>query len=61
MKCLLKRQQQQQLYDDDKLKITLHTSLTTFCQKLKTRLFRQSYQTLFYNCVAIVVLEDTFT
>ena len=34
-------------------------SLTTFRQKLKTHLFRQSYQ--FFSCVAIVVLEATFT
>jgi len=35
------------------------SSLTTFRRKLKTHLFRQSYQTLCYNYVAIVVLEVT--
>jgi len=37
------------------------SSLTTFHRKLKTHLFRQSYQTLCYNYVAIMVLEVTLT
>jgi len=36
-------------------------SLTTFRWKLKTRLFRQSYPDIVFNCFAIVVLEVSFT
>jgi len=36
-------------------------SRTTFRQKLKTHLFRQSYPDIVFNCFAIVVLEVSFT
>ena len=36
-------------------------SLTTFRQKLKTHLFRQPYRDIVRSCVAIMVLEVTFT
>ena len=40
---------------------TTSPSLQTFCQKLKTQLFRQSYPDIVLDCFAIVVLEVTFT
>jgi len=53
--------QQPRLWNSLPVDVQSASSLTTFRQKLITHLFRQSYPTLFYNCVAIVVFEVTFT